>query len=126
MCVINYMVFFFHPSLSSLPVAIGSDEARLVILPDGGNIVRPVGANIVLTCKGEVPDPDLISDLRWLGPDGRDLPNGDRYDDDAHSVSLILYANHLSLPSDDHPPPKVNLSHRSCHLFHLFPPLYPP
>ena len=54
------------------------DVARVVILPDGGNLVRPIGANIVLTCKGEVPDPDLISEMRWLGPDGRDLPNGDR------------------------------------------------
>jgi hypothetical protein len=55
------------------------DEAKLVILPDGGNLVRPIGANIVLTCKGEVPDPELtLTDLRWLGPDGHDLPNGDR------------------------------------------------
>ncbi|XP_059352620.1 fasciclin-2-like isoform X5 [Daphnia carinata] len=65
----------------------GAQEARLVILPDGGNLIRPVGANIVLTCKGEVPDPDLISDLRWLGPDGRDLPNGDSGEADNSRIS---------------------------------------
>ena len=58
-------------------VAIG-EEAKLVILPDGGQLIRPIGANIVLTCKAEVPDPTLITDLRWLGPDGNDLPNGER------------------------------------------------
>jgi len=58
--------------------SIKDSEARLVIMPDGENIVRPVGANIVLTCKGQVPDPDLITDLRWLGPDGRDLLNEER------------------------------------------------
>ena len=59
--------------------SIKDSEARLVIMPDGENIVRPVGANIVLTCKGQVPDPELITDLRWLGPDGRDLLNEERY-----------------------------------------------
>ena len=58
-------------------VTVG-EEAKLVILPEGGNIIRSIGANIVLTCKGEAPDPELITDLKWLGPDGRDLPNGDR------------------------------------------------
>lgn len=57
---------------------MGDGQPKLVILPEGGNLVRPVGANIVLTCKGLVEDPDLVSDIRWLGPDGRDLPNGDR------------------------------------------------
>ncbi|XP_045025430.1 fasciclin-2 isoform X4 [Daphnia magna] len=65
----------------------GAQEARLVILPDGGNLIRPVGANIVLTCKGEVPDPELISNLRWLGPDGRDLPNGDSGEADNSRIS---------------------------------------
>ena len=64
-------------------------DARLVILPEGGNLIRPVGANIVLTCKAEVPDPDLITDLRWLGPDGRDLPNGDRYIIKLHFFSFF-------------------------------------
>ncbi|XP_059352616.1 fasciclin-2-like isoform X2 [Daphnia carinata] len=75
----------------------GAQEARLVILPDGGNLIRPVGANIVLTCKGEVPDPDLISDLRWLGPDGRDLPNGDRISSEelVSDVGRILFIKGL-------------------------------
>lgn len=64
-----------------IAVATGSDEAKLVILPGGGNLVRPIGDSIVLTCNGEVPiaEPNysLITDLRWLGPDGNDLPNGD-------------------------------------------------
>lgn len=73
------MKCFFVFCFFSVVIAVaGAQEARLVILPDGGNLIRPVGANIVLTCKGEVPDPELISNLRWLGPDGRDLPNGDR------------------------------------------------
>jgi len=59
-----------------IQVTVG-EEAKLVILPEGGNIIRSIGANIVLTCKGEAPDPELITDLKWLGPDGRDLPNGD-------------------------------------------------
>lgn len=57
---------------------MAAEGARLVILPDGGNLIRPVGANIVLTCKGEVDDPELISDLRWIGPSGQEIPNGDR------------------------------------------------
>ncbi|XP_046649181.1 fasciclin-2-like isoform X4 [Daphnia pulicaria] len=65
----------------------GAQDARLVILPDGGNLIRPVGANIVLTCKGEVPDPELISELRWLGPNGQELPNGDSGEADNSRIS---------------------------------------
>jgi len=71
--------------------SIKDSEARLVIMPDGENIVRPVGANIVLTCKGQVPDPDLITDLRWLGPDGRDLLNEERYTYLLFFLSLFLF-----------------------------------
>ena len=71
--------------------SIKDSEARLVIMPDGENIVRPVGANIVLTCKGQVPDPDLITDLRWLGPDGRDLLNEERYTSLLFFLSLFLF-----------------------------------
>ncbi|XP_046443372.1 fasciclin-2-like isoform X2 [Daphnia pulex] len=75
----------------------GAQDARLVILPDGGNLIRPVGANIVLTCKGEVPDPELISELRWLGPNGQELPNGDRIssEDLASDVGRILFIKGL-------------------------------
>ena len=71
--------------------SIKDSEARLVIMPDGENIVRPVGANIVLTCKGQVPDPELITDLRWLGPDGRDLLNEERYIHYSHTLSYNLF-----------------------------------
>lgn len=64
--------------LTGVKEVAGTEGARLVILPDGGNLIRPVGANIVLTCKGEVDDPELISDLRWIGPNGQEIPNGDR------------------------------------------------
>ena len=70
-----FLLFLFTPLIFPVTTA---DEARLVILPEGENIIRSIGANIVLTCKGLVPDPDLITNLRWLGPDGHDLPNGDR------------------------------------------------
>nr|CAH0111202.1 unnamed protein product [Daphnia galeata] len=75
----------------------GAQDARLVILPDGGNIIRPVGANIVLTCKGEVPDPELISELRWLGPNGQELPNGDRISSEelVSDVGRILFIKGL-------------------------------
>ena len=58
--------------------AAGAQDPRLVILPGGDNLVRPVGTNVVLTCKSKIPDPELISELRWLGPNGQEIVNGNR------------------------------------------------
>jgi len=63
--------------LQILSVAIAQEPA-LVIFPDSPHVIKKIGENLVLSCTPVVPDPTSVADLRWLGPDGQIIPNGDR------------------------------------------------
>ncbi|XP_071742789.1 fasciclin-2 isoform X4 [Lepeophtheirus salmonis] len=50
---------------------------HLTIFPTGKQL-RPIGKNLFITCKANVQNPELIRDLKWLGPDGEPVPEGDK------------------------------------------------
>lgn len=46
-------------------------NAELEILPIGETQTKPVGSNIVLTCK--MNNMDLVTDMKWLDPHGHEI-----------------------------------------------------
>jgi hypothetical protein len=58
-----------------------AEEPRLVITPSHSNsaqYTQAVGNPLAFTCKAEVPDPTLITDLKWISPEGLEIGVGDR------------------------------------------------
>lgn len=51
--------------ITLLGVAHSQNQPRLKILPASSIQRKPVGHSLLLTCRPEVPDTNLISDLRW-------------------------------------------------------------
>jgi len=76
-----------HPGPSLLLLLLGlagcrgkhrrSSEPYLKILPSGRQEIR-AGKNLVLTCRAQVPNIDLIKNLRWYNPRGQEIPQDDR------------------------------------------------
>jgi len=54
-----------------------ASNPSLRILPNGDQEVR-AGKNLVLTCKADVSNPDLVSEIRWYSPSGDLIPQDDR------------------------------------------------
>ena len=54
-----------------------SSEPHLKILPSGKQEIR-AGKNLVLTCRAQVPNRELIKDLKWINPRGQEIPQDDR------------------------------------------------
>jgi len=54
-----------------------SNEPHLKILPSGKQEIR-AGKNLVLTCRAQVPNLELIKDLKWINPRGQEIPQDDR------------------------------------------------
>ena len=50
---------------------------ELEVIPQGPHHM-PVGRNLFFTCKAQVQNPELVRDLRWLGPEGERIPEDDR------------------------------------------------
>jgi len=50
---------------------------HLRILPSGKQEIR-AGKNLVLTCRAQVPNIELIKHLRWINPRGQEIPQDDR------------------------------------------------
>lgn len=55
--------------LSFTECALAEKEPRLEIFPIQDVQRKPIGKSLILTCRANVPDSDLISDLRWRGQD---------------------------------------------------------
>ncbi|XP_065564495.1 fasciclin-2-like isoform X2 [Artemia franciscana] len=55
-----------------------AEEPRLVITPAQPEYTAAVGNPLAFTCKAEVPDPTLITDLKWISPEGLEIGVGDR------------------------------------------------
>ena len=49
----------------------------LQVIPAGPHHM-PVGRNLFFTCKAQVQNPGLVSDLKWFGPNGDTVPEEDR------------------------------------------------
>ena len=54
-----------------------SAEPHLRILPSGRQEIR-AGKNLVLTCRAQVPNIELVKQLRWINPRGAEIPQDDR------------------------------------------------
>ena len=54
-----------------------SHKEDLTILPSLDEKVQ-VGDSIVLTCKAEVPNEHLVTELTWFSPSGNLVPQDDR------------------------------------------------
>ena len=52
---------------------------RLDILPRGPHTF-PIGKNSFFTCRAHVHNPGLVKNLKWLAPNGMEIPQDDRYD----------------------------------------------
>lgn len=50
----------------------------LSIIPAGPHDM-PVGRNLFFTCKAVVQNPELVRDLKWIGPNGKMIPQDDRF-----------------------------------------------
>ncbi len=49
----------------------------LEVVPRGPHHM-PVGRNVFFTCKAVVHNPELVRDLKWVGPNGKMIPQDDR------------------------------------------------
>lgn len=56
---INFLLFLFTDLIN------GQSEPRLDILPTQSVQRKPVGKSLMLTCRPNVPDSNLVSDLQW-------------------------------------------------------------
>ncbi|KAK2707165.1 hypothetical protein QYM36_014998 [Artemia franciscana] len=54
-----------------------AEEPRLVITPAQPEYTAALGNPLAFTCKAEVPDPTLITDLKWISPEGLEIGVGD-------------------------------------------------
>ena len=54
-----------------------SAEPKLQILPSGSQEIR-AGKNLVLTCRAQVPNEELIKDLKWINPQGEIISQDNR------------------------------------------------
>jgi len=50
---------------------------RLDILPRGPHTF-PIGKNSFFTCRAHVHNPGLVKNLKWIAPNGRDIPQDER------------------------------------------------
>ena len=57
--------------------ACEGSEARLEILPAGKQEVS-TGRNLVLTCRAQVPNLELVRDLVWQDPRGQEVQQDSR------------------------------------------------
>ena len=46
--------------------------------------------NLVLTCKVQVPNSELVKDIKWLDPEGQEISQDSRLDD----IIKLGYAKH--------------------------------
>lgn len=56
-------------SLPFTECVLAEKEPRLEIFPTQNVQRKPIGKSLILSCRADVPDSDLISDLRWRGQD---------------------------------------------------------
>ena len=56
-----------------------SSGPHLRILPSGRQEIR-AGKNLVLTCRAQVPNIELVKHLKWINPRGQDIPQDDRWE----------------------------------------------
>ena len=63
-------------------------EPHLKILPEGPQTKRS-SMNLVLTCKVQVPNAELVKDIKWVDPEGKEISQDSRL-----VYSKLGYAKH--------------------------------
>lgn len=58
--------------------AINSQQPMLEIQPNQQIVDKEVGGSLALTCRPNVPDPSLVSQLEWRNPRDRKLDDSNR------------------------------------------------
>lgn len=74
-----------------------SAEPQLQILPSGLQEIR-AGKNLVLTCRAQVPNEELIKDLKWIDPQGQIISQDNRVYSESHTeeAAISLFIKRLS------------------------------
>ena len=54
-----------------------SAESKLEILPSGSQEIK-AGKNLVLTCRAQVQNEELMKDLKWINPQGEIISQDSR------------------------------------------------
>ena len=55
----------------------GETEPHLEILPTGDQTIR-ANKNFVLYCRAQVPNTELVKDLKWIDPEGKEVSQDSR------------------------------------------------
>ncbi|XP_065563216.1 fasciclin-2-like isoform X4 [Artemia franciscana] len=76
-----------------------AEEPRLVITPAQPEYTAALGNPLAFTCKAEVPDPTLITDLKWISPEGLEIGVGDRISTDIYYQNGDTPTNSLEFSS---------------------------
>ena len=63
--------------MMTLPGSALASEPHLKILPEGPQTKRS-SMNLVLTCKVQVPNSELVKDIKWLDPEGQEISQDSR------------------------------------------------
>ena len=63
--------------LMTPPGSALASEPHLKILPEGPQTKRS-SMNLVLTCKVQVPNSELVKDIKWLDPEGLEISQDSR------------------------------------------------
>ncbi|XP_051157515.1 fasciclin-2 isoform X2 [Leptopilina boulardi] len=102
------MAVFWYPAAAVILVLLhltgySNGESRLEILPNGEVQSKPVGSSIILTCKPNVTNPELISNMEWIDHNGRVIDSLNRqgsvkstmYTEKRHGQTLALLFTNL-------------------------------
>jgi len=78
---------------AALFIGCDATDPHLQILPSGIQEVS-AGKNLVLTCRAQVPNLELMKDMKWIDPLGQDISQDNRVYSEAHpseaAVSLFI------------------------------------
>ena len=76
------------PVITTPPGSGLASEPHLKILPEGPQTKRS-SMNLVLTCKVQVPNAELVKDIKWVDPEGKEISQDSRL-----VYSKLGYAKH--------------------------------
>ncbi|XP_014600912.1 PREDICTED: fasciclin-2 isoform X1 [Polistes canadensis] len=71
MAVDGHPAAIYFIALFYLTFAGNANATSLEILPSGETQTKPIGSSIILTCKPNVDNLGLVSDMQWLDPQNR-------------------------------------------------------
>ncbi|KAK2707340.1 hypothetical protein QYM36_015130 [Artemia franciscana] len=82
-----------------------AEEPRLFTIPADPEFTVHRGNPTVFVCKAEVPDPTLITDLKWISPEGLEIGVSDRAHSDVKKIVFWDFsskAKEFSTPKEPH------------------------